>query len=372
MRVEAKRALPARGVLVDLFSGAGGFSLGAHQAGFQVAAAFDFDRVLTSSYSANFPQTNLVHEDLSVATGDTIRAAVKAPIDGIFGGPPCQGFSDMGRREISDPRRELLGHFFRLVGEIEPKFFVMENVRGLAYEEAREVLDAAIAQVSDRYFVTAPTVWNAADFGAATARRRLFVIGIHKDHGDPFQASLLDGERHEPATVQQAISDLKNARFIGQGEDGLDRWRITKRGPPGSYAAQLRSPDGTFNNHRLIQHRPEIIERFSLVPQGAVDKIGRHPRLAWQGQCPTLRAGTGADKGSRQAVRPLHPDEPRVISVREAARLQGFPDTHQFHSTIWHSFRMIGNSVSPIMSRAIFRAVGAALEGHAMIKVAAE
>jgi DNA (cytosine-5)-methyltransferase 1 len=93
-----------------------------------------------------------------------------------------------------------------------------------------------------------------------------------------------------------------------------------------------------------------------------MDKIGRHPRLAWGGQCPTLRAGTGADRGSYQSVRPIHPSENRVITVREAARLQGFPDSHLFHPTVWHSFRMIGNSVSPIIAKAVFQAIRSKVE----------
>lgn len=107
----------------------------------------------------------------------------------------------------------------------------------------------------------------------------------------------------------------------------------------------------------MVEHKADVVRRFATVMPGKMDTVGRHPRLAWDGQCPTLRAGTGADKGSRQAVRPLHPEEPRVITVREAARLQGFPDQHLFHPTIWHSFRMIGNSVSPILAEAVFRAI---------------
>jgi DNA (cytosine-5)-methyltransferase 1 len=133
----------------------------------------------------------------------------------------------------------------------------------------------------------------------------------------------------------------------------------------------LRAPDGIFTGHRIVDHKPEVKARFAEVPQGGMDLVGRHPRLDWNGQCPTLRAGTGADKGSFQAVRPLHPSEPRVITVREAARLQGFPDVHRFHPTIWHSFRMIGNSVSPIIAEAIFRAISAKIESKRDRRLAA-
>src|SRR3546814_40471 len=162
--------------LVELFCGCGGFSLGAHRAGFEVAAAYDVDEILTSSYPSNFPGTKLLRRDVAQLTGSQIVADVGGPVFGIFGGPPCQGFSDIGKRLKNDPRRELLGHFFRIVSEIRPDFFVMENVRGLAYHDARPVLDEALKLVEKDYDILGPNIWNAAEFGAATTRNRMFVI----------------------------------------------------------------------------------------------------------------------------------------------------------------------------------------------------
>lgn len=356
--------------LVDLFCGSGGFSLGAHRAGFDVAAAFDLDPVLTSSFGRNFPKTKLVPADVSLLRAEQVRAAVgTAQIDGVFGGPPCQGFSDIGRRDIDDPRRQLLGHFFRLVSELQPKFFVMENVKGLEYRDARGVLDDALTYVEDQYSIFGPIVLDAAEFGAATKRRRLFVIGIHNDAGEAFTEKDLEPFRRPAATVRAALADLEGAILLDDDGTGFDRWKVSKRGPPHAYAKNLRSVDGIFTGHRIVDHKPAVAARFAEVRQGGMDKVGRHPRLSWSGQCPTLRAGTGSDRGSYQAVRPLHPDLPRVITVREAARLQGFPDMHLFHPTIWHSFRMIGNSVSPIMSEAVFGAIATKL-GTRLKKVA--
>lgn len=348
--------------LVDLYCGVGGFSLGAHQAGFDVSAAFDIDPILTSSFAKNFPKTKLVLADISKLTAAGVRAAVgNGPIDGIFGGPPCQGFSDIGRRDPKDPRRQLLGHFFRIVKELKPSFFVMENVRGLAYADARVVLDQALALVKSDYDIFGPHIFDASDFGAATKRQRLFVIGIRKDKKRPFTMADLDVFKRPASTVQAAISDLAGATLL-ESDDDFDWWRIGRLGRPTAYAAALRSPDCTFTGQQPTAHTAAVIKRFKKVEQGKMEAIGRHPRLAWSGQCPTLRAGTGADRGSYQSVRPIHPDEPRVITVREGARLQGFPDAHLFHPTVWHSFRMIGNSVSPIMAKAIFGAVKAKLE----------
>lgn len=348
--------------LVDLFCGSGGFSRGAHRAGFSVAAAYDIDPILTSSFERNFPHTTLVLDDITRITGKSITDTVAAPVDGIFGGPPCQGFSDIGRRDVNDPRRQLLGHFFRIVGEVGPKFFVMENVKGLAYDDARGVLDAALATLEGRYTLLGPIILDAADFGAATRRRRLFVIGMRTDLKVEMTMADLSPFKRKPATVSDALADLSSAVPITVDDSGFDRWRISKRGAPHAYARNLRAKDRVFTGHRIVDHRPEVAARFDKVLPGSMDKVGRHPRLMWTGQCPTLRAGTGSDRGSYQAVRPLHPDEPRVITVREAARLQGFPDDHLFHPTIWHSFRMIGNSVSPIIAEAIFSAIALKLD----------
>lgn len=357
--------------LVDLFCGCGGFSLGAHNAGFDVAAAFDNDATLTSSFAQNFPGTRLYMRDVAKLDGSDIRKLVGRPITGIFGGPPCQGFSDIGRRDARDPRRKLLAHFFRIVSEIRPLFFVMENVKGLAYADARGVLDAALEQVDKRYHIFGPTILDPANFGAATRRPRLFVVGIAKHAGGALQPADIQAFEKPPATVRAAIADLVDAEPLSVASE-FDYWRITKRGRPFEYARELRSEDRRFTGHRMVEHRQDVAQRFAAVPPGKSDPVGRHPRLAWTGQCPTLRAGTGADKGSRQAVRPLHPDQPRVITVREAARLQGFPDRHLFHPTIWHSFRMIGNSVSPIVAEAVFSAIRRKLNLDAETAIAAE
>lgn len=341
--------------LIDLFCGCGGFSLGAHQAGFKVVSAYDIDPHLTYSYTRNFPTTTLHLEDVTSLTGERLLAD-SGEIDGIFGGPPCQGFSDIGRRATDDPRRQLLSHFFRLVAEVEPTFFVMENVRGLAYSGARPVLEQALHLVEDRYALLGPYIWDASDFGAATRRQRLFVVGIHKDRGDALTLEDIANRETEPANVKAAISDLAGAVRIDD-EDGYDVWRFGRSGRPSSYAAAMREAGGRFTGHKQTAHTPAISTRFAALRPGEIDPVGRHPKLSWFGQCPTLRAGTGADRGSYQSVRPIHPAEPRVITVREAARLQGFPDGHRFHPTIWHSFRMIGNSVSPVVAREIFTAI---------------
>lgn len=339
---------------IDLFCGTGGFSRGAHAAGFEVVAAFDRDPILTWSFKKNFPGTNLILADLADATGDDLIAAAGGGVDLIFGGPPCQGFSSIGRRDKSDPRRTLLGHFFRLVAEAAPRAFVMENVQGLAFADALPELRAAIGSLPARYEVLDPIILNAAEFGAATSRKRVFVIGYDAKGCLPISMDDLNARKTAPASVADAFCGLSASTKVDVGED---RWEISRDVNLSDYAATLVAADRTFTGNERTSHTTKVRARFSEVKQGGKDIVGKHPRLAWQGQCPTLRAGTGADMGSYQSVRPIHPEEDRVITVREAARLQGFPDDHLFHPTIWHSFRMIGNSVSPIIAAAVLGAV---------------
>lgn len=357
--------------IVDLFCGCGGFALGAHNAGFSPSISFDIDANLTSSVSRNFPGTELVLADLENVNGMDVERKVGGRVDGLFGGPPCQAFSSIGKRRTDDPRRSLLGQYYRLVAELQPTFFVMENVEGLGFKDSRPVLDDALGMVPSRYKLFGPVILDAADFGAATRRRRLFVIGYDPQYIDEISTHDFADAEEPPSSVRDAIGDLSDSVPIGE-EDGFDTWCLLEQSKLSSYAATMRSTDLRFTGHRKTIHRPEVADRFARVAQGGFDSVGRHPRLHWERQCPTLRAGTGSDRGSFQAVRPLHPVEPRVITVREAARLQGFPDSFRFHPTVWHSFRMIGNSVSPIMARKIFGIIASRMGVSEGRKVAAE
>lgn len=336
--------------VLDLFSGCGGLTLGSHRAGFRTALAVDVDPILSSSFDLNFPEAPFLCEDAAKLTASRLSELLPDGVDGVIGGPPCQAFSEIGRGLPDDPRRSLLGEFFRIVSDVKPAFFLMENVPGLMSPSNRPVLDLAIASLEGKWDIVGPVILDASDFGAPTKRRRVFVFGF--DHTKMPVPSLEDLVQSDAlrANVRDAIFDLGYARE-SQGKVGF--WEYPEGVEFSRYAASLMSPTGEFTGHQRTEHRPETVRRFSTIPQGAMDPVGKHKRLSWDGLCPTLRAGTGSDRGSYQAVRPLHPTEHRVITPREAARLQGFPDDFIFHSTVWHSFRMIGNSVSPIVSESL-------------------
>ena len=354
--------------IIDLFSGCGGFSLGASKAGCDVALSIDIDPILTSSYEANFPGANLVLGDVKELSGEDCVNRAGGNVDGIVGGPPCQGFSSIGKRLKSDPRRSLLTHFFRVVSEARPKFFVMENVKGVTHGHSFKFLEKSLDIVRSDFAVTEPMILDASDFGAATKRPRVFVFGFRKDLNLDFSDTCLDCYRCPPTTVREAISDLSEATELGLDDQGFDVWQLSGRSKISRYAKGLRSANAQFTGNASTRHTDAVRNRFASVEPGKTDQVGRHPRLSWKGQAPTLRAGTGSDRGSFQSLRPIHPEESRVITVREAARLQGFPDEFRFHPTIWHSFRMIGNSVVPTLAKAALSAVLDLIENRNYVK----
>ncbi len=348
--------------IIDLFAGCGGFSASAHAAGGETCLAVEVDPILSSSFARNFPMAKLLLADVRDLSGRDLLREAGGPVDGIVGGPPCQGFSEIGRRDASDPRRLLMGEFFRLTSDVEPTFFIIENVRGVLFRDNFPILHSALARMHKTYRIFGPAILDACDFGAATKRPRTFVVGIHRDRPQRHFDRYLNRLRRGPETIRGAILDLANARLSNVDADGLDWWEYGDAGEISLYARGRRTGlDGTpmirFSGHRRASHSDLVLSRFSRVLQGARDEVGKHIRLDWNGQSPTIRAGTGSDRGSYQAVRPIHPDEPRVITVREAARIQGFPDWFVFHQTLWHSFRMIGNSVSPVIGAAVLRAM---------------
>jgi DNA (cytosine-5)-methyltransferase 1 len=362
--------------VVDLFCGCGGFSLGAELAGFHSVAAIDIDPTLQSAYRRNFPAAKAIQASVADLDAAVWRQLIgKTRPDGVIGGPPCQGFSWIGRRRKNDPRNNLLNHFYRNVLALRPKFFIMENVLGLLDEENKGVLFEALDQVTPYYRVLDPFIVNASHFGAATNRRRVVVVGYDPDEIDSLSSeALLPATRKDFVTVREAIGDLPSpvpeergdfgwARYTSKSSNRASPYAIRMRRAPklglGWLDAVARHSKGFVSGLTETRHSNAIARRYTLTPGGKSDPITKSYRLEWNGQCPTLRAGTDADKGAFQAVRPLHPGKGRVITVREAARLQAFPDWFVFHPTKWHSFRMLGNSVSPAVSQGLLTSISA-------------
>ncbi len=366
-------AQPApRPTALDLFCGVGGLSLGLTQAGFHLLGGVDSDAETLETHKANFPHV-LTHEcNLFKTPGANIRAALglgNTGIDLLAGGPPCQGFSTGGARTPNDPRNRGIMAFARLVVQLEPRYFLMENVRGFMYQNHHALHSRFRRRLQDAGYTVIPfQVLNAADYGVPQRRERVFVLGCRVGESLPeYPAPAAD----PGPTVMDAIADLQAIDERAQNVD-CD----TYRGPLGkksAYAKQMRRTLGrrplrVLSGCLRTTHSLEVIERFNATPQGGQESVSHYFRLSWQGISPTIRAGTGPDHGSHTAPRPIHPELPRCITVREAARLHSFPDWFVFRGTRWHGFRQIGNSVPPLLGEAVARQVAAALaRGEQMI-----
>lgn len=371
--------------VIDLYAGAGGLSLGVSRAGFKVVAAIENDKHAIETHVKNFPQTAHIARDIRRVSIEEIEDASgvdRADIMGVIGGPPCQGFSSIGHGNVKDERNLLFKRFFEIVRDINPTFFVAENVPGIMREKYKGIRRDAFNLVSGKYEILEPILVNASEFGAATSRTRYFFVGIRKDIGinitkdDFFQVKIPEKNR---TVVSQALEGLPLNLKYSKEQTGLctidnaycDRrrrhlqnnffyTRATGNIPAGvgnpSFVARYNKEHKT-NGFLMTVHTETVEDRYRELKYGEQDRISKSYKLNPFSYCPTLRAGTGPDKGSFQAVRPIHYIEARVINPREAARLQGFPDWFELPETIWHSFRQIGNSVSPIAAEAILKVV---------------
>jgi len=354
-----------RAKVIDLFCGGGGFSLSATLAGFEVTTSVDIDPMLTHSHHLNFPNSNLFLTDIATLSGNELVEKNGSVPDGIIGGPPCQGFSLIGKRDVNDSRNNLLWHFFRIVNEVQPKFFVMENVPGLLSAGSVGHLQNALDLVKKDYHVLEPTIFDASEYGAATKRKRVFVIGYKPSYLN----QILMPKKAKQTDVRSALAGLIDGPLLSIPESNFVYRRVsenksnylkkinkTRRGL-GHFKTKKKFRNGLITDCPKTVHTENVRLRFSNLKPGETDSISRFNRLVWSNPANTLRAGTGREKGSFQAARPIHPKHPRVITVREAARIQGFPDWYLFHHTVWHSFRMIGNSVAPVMGTAILKSI---------------
>lgn len=369
-------------------------SLGFEQAGFDVVAAVEIDPIHSAAHAFNFPRCAVLSQSVKTLTGTDIRKAArigKKRVDVVFGGAPCQGFSLIGHRVLDDPRNSLVKDFVRIVQELDANYFVFENVKGITVGKHAQVLEELIeAFAAIGYQVRLPwKVINASSFGVPQNRERLILMGCKKgltlpEYPAPFtraagsRALALNTDLPEGPSCADALGDLPDAESFAVLET-TDETRA-KMGKPSKYARAMREL-GAESGHlgyprawdaKMLtssmrsDHTNLSRERFAATAEGEVEPISRFFKLPSTGVSNTLRAGTDSARGAFTSPRPIHYKYARCITVREMARLHGFPDWFRFHQTKWHGARQIGNAVPPPMGRAVaselVRAMGYVVE----------
>ena len=352
----------SRPVAVDTFCGAGGLSLGLEQAGFDVKLAFDADPIHAATHAANLVGGSTLTAEAESVTGDIILQSLGAAPDLLAGGPPCQGFSAIGGRRVDDPRNDLVFDFARLVAEGRPRYFLFENVAGFMQKPYAAIREELISHfISAGYSIVEPIeTLDAADFGVPQRRKRVFLLGYADGETPPAYPVRHGG----PPSVWEAIGDLPS---LVDRPEHFDRDQFSgDLGMPSPYAAALRRSDAKpIGGFLRTRHSIAVSRRFARTKPGDRERVSRFDRLDSAGISTTLRAGTPKERGKFTAARPIHPVEPRCITVREAARLSSFPDAFEFHPTRWHGFQQVGNAVPPKLAMAIGRRIRLAVAGKA-------
>lgn len=391
-----RKAMTGLGALsaVDLFSGAGGISLGLSNAGFNVLLGADIDAACASTHARNFPTIPFHHGDIRDLTADRVKSITglaKRDLDLLIGGPPCQGFSIIGARDDADPRNALFRQFLRIAGELQPKALVIENVSGLATLNKGAVLaDIATAFSEIGYDVDCAEL-VAAQYGVPQLRWRMIFIGWRRDlkrrggfpaptHGRSGIGDLVPNRTLKPnetkgfVSIFDAIGDLPPIAAGGSRSDYL-----VAATSPYQRAMRMDAPS-TLANHYAPKLSQQNLARIAflkpgqdwralpheLLPAGMQralrkDHTRRFRRMQWDGIARSIITRFRDPKSGEY----IHPEQTRTISIREAARIQSFPDWFVFEGSNTEQYDQVGNAVPPLLAKAIGKELAAMLQAKA-------
>ena len=342
--------------VIDFFSGCGGLSYGFLKAGYEVLLGVDNDKAALKTFKLNHPGAEIIEGDIrSLSAKEVLKAAGKKQIDVIIGGPPCQGFSLSGPRKFDDSRNDLYLSFIRMVEEIRPKAFLIENVPGLVGLYKGQIKDEIIRRFSGLGYNVSYEVLNAANYGVPQSRRRVFFVGLKKSAKDfRFPHSVFDENNY--ISCKSAIGDLP-ALDRELGEDPC-RYSVSKNLT--EYQKLFRNGAGHLHNHVGTNHSEQTKKIIALVPDGGNYKNlpekyskTRNFNVAWTRFNSSKPAPT-VDTGHRHH---FHYAYNRVPTVRENARLQSFPDTFIFLGNKSQQYRQVGNAVPPLLAEQIAKRI---------------
>jgi len=339
---------------IDLFAGAGGMSLGARMAGIDVRLAVEKNPHAAATYAHNHPETKVVVDD--VANVSDIGVEKRGRISVLFGGPPCQGFSTSNQRTRGSANRAnwLFTEFLRIVSAWRPDWVVFENVRGIVETEGGLFRDRILGELERLGYDTVNGVLCAANFGVPQLRSRFFVLGTLRD----VQIELPKPSVRRAVNVQQAIGDLPELPN-GANVDYLPY----PTGRPSIYAKMMRGRRSGCRNHLVTDNAPQVVKRYCHIPPGG--NWESIPARLMKNYADRTRCHTGIYRRLRQDEPScvignfrknmlVHPTQHRGLSVREAARLQSFPDWYEFLGSIGFQQQQVGDAVPPLLAKEVF------------------
>ncbi len=352
---------------IELFAGSGGLGTGFERSGFNIIAANDVWKPAAETYKANHPNVKYIIEDISKVSGSDLlkgTSYTKEDIDVIIGGPPCQGFSTLGKRFIDDPRNKLFKEYVRIVNDIKPKFFVMENVSGILSMEKGKVLQNIIKSFNDIGYKLEYKLLNAAEYGVPQQRERTIFIGtrLNVDIIYPQKTHSLTGEigLKKVLTLWDAIGDLPQS----------DTEEITQysQSPINSYQKLMRKNSKFIKNHKPPIHNDKAYKMMKYIPEGKsaweIKEIPGElrPKSGYGNTYARLNSKEPGMTITRNfacisSSRCIHPFLNRGLTAREAARIQSYPDDYIFKGTKTDIHIQIGNSVPPILGEKIADAI---------------
>jgi DNA (cytosine-5)-methyltransferase 1 len=343
--------------MIDLFAGVGGLSLGFEMEGFHVVLANEFDPSIAQAYIRNRSNPNMIVEDIRNLPVHETFGPYAGSVGVIVGGPPCQGYSQKGqRRTIHDERNFLFRYYVEVVKEVKPDYFVMENVPNLLTSEHGLFKQEIFTLFNDLGYVCNAAVLCAADYGVPQNRHRAFIIG-KRDTMTPVEMPEKTGEN---TTIWDAISDLA---FLNSGEGA--EVQPYKYDAQSDYQKMLRKDSDLLYNHVATNHSKIALERMHMIPpKGGKECLppehltksiysGTWERMDADGVSVTITTRFDTPSSGKFT----HPYLDRAITVREAARIQSFPDTFHFYGTKTSQMKQVGNAVPPLLARAVARAL---------------
>lgn len=351
--------------VIDLFSGVGGLSLGFEEEGFNILLANECDESIANAYMKNHRKAKMVVGDITSLDLNAVFGNYKNKVDVIIGGPPCQGFSQKGKRKtIHDKRNFLFKYYVKVVELVKPKYFVMENVPNLLTTEKGYFFNEIETLFNGMGYFLQHGVLNAADFGVPQNRKRAVIIG--KMNG---VAPALPSPLNEKVTIWDAISDLA---FLGSGEG--NEVQEYRNAPQSEYEKKLRGHANLLYNHKATKHSPLSLKRLRMIPPNAGKEVLPQEQLTksiYSGTWTRMKKDDVSVTITTRFDTPssgkfTHPFLNRAITVREAARIQSFPDEFIFIGSKSSQMRQVGNAVPPLLASAIAKVIkNDIMEGHA-------